>query len=197
MNEKTFRVSEAQKLDDPQRLAWMPPGEVVRLFNLQHGMQVADVGAGTGFFAIPFARAVASGGAVQAVDSQQGMLDILQGKLAAAGAPPNIHCTLGDAAATGLPAASCDAAFLGNLWHELERHDDVLVEMARILRPGGRLAILDWRKDCPSPPGPPTDHRIATGETERTLSGQGWTVELTHLLGPFSYLMVAGRPAGR
>jgi len=197
MNEKTFRVSEAQRLDDPQRLVWMPPGEVVRLLGLRPGLQVADVGAGTGFFALPFARAVAPDGAVRAVDGQQGMVDILRGKLAIAGAPANVHCTLGDATATGLAPASSDAAFLGNLWHELERHHDVLAEMARILRPGGRLAIFDWRKDCPNPPGPPVEHRIAMSETERTLTAHGWAVQSTHMVGPFSYLLIATRPGAR
>jgi ubiquinone/menaquinone biosynthesis C-methylase UbiE len=193
MNQKTFRVADAHKLEDPERLVWLPPGEAVRLLDPQPGMQIADVGAGTGYFALPFAATIGPTGTVWAVDGQQGMLDILQGKLETPGSPANIKCQLGTASQTGLLSGICDIALLANIWHELDQQDAVLLEMARILRPGGRLAILDWRKDRAQPPGPPPEHRISASETAATLASQGWRVLSSHLVGQFSYLTLAVR----
>jgi ubiquinone/menaquinone biosynthesis C-methylase UbiE len=169
----------------------MPPAVVIDSLDFRPGMVVADIGAGTGFFALPFARAVGPAGMVWAVDLQPAMLKILEEKLQQEGAPANISLRDGDAASTGLPDASCDIAFLGNLWHELDEPGTVLAEIRRVLRPGGRVAILDWRTDVPYPPGPPLEHRVATSEAEATLQGANWHNLSARLLGLYSYLLVA------
>lgn len=169
----------------------MPPNEVIDRLHLEPGMVVADIGAGTGFFALPFARAVGPAGMVWAVDLQPAMLKILEEKLRQEGAPHNIELREGQAADTGLADGSCDLAFLGNIWHELDEPGTVLVELRRILRPGGRVAILDWRTGVPHPPGPPPEHRVAPSETEAMLKGGKWRdVSFGHL-GPYSYLLLA------
>jgi ubiquinone/menaquinone biosynthesis C-methylase UbiE len=191
MNQRTFQPSNAHRLDDPQRLLWIPPNEVIGRLDLKPGMVVADIGAGTGFFALPFARAVAPAGMVWAVDLQPAMLKILEEKLQREGAPDNIGLREGKAVDTGLPDGSCDLAFLGNIWHELDEPDTVLAELRRILRPDGRAAILDWRTDVPYPPGPPPEHRVAPSETEARLNGDDWRNVSFRDLGPYSYLLVA------
>ncbi len=169
----------------------MPPGEVIGLLQLQPGMDVADIGAGTGFFALPLARAIGPSGTLWAVDLQPEMLQILEGKLGQDGAPPNVVARAGEAARSGLPDRACDVAFLANIWHELDEHGLVLAEMRRILLPGGRIAILDWRADVPPPPGPPLEHRIAPEQTAASLASGHWRdVSFSHL-GPFSYLLTA------
>jgi ubiquinone/menaquinone biosynthesis C-methylase UbiE len=191
MNQRTFQTGNAHRLDDPQRLLWMPPDEVIERLNLKPGMVVADIGAGTGFFALPFARAVGAAGMVWTVDLQPAMLKMLEERLQGEGAPGNIRLLEGRAANTGLPDGSCDLAFLGNIWHELDEPATVLLEMRRILRPGGRIAILDWRTGVPQPPGPPPEHRVASGETQALLNGGGWRNVSVRDLGPYSYLLVA------
>ena len=169
----------------------MPPDEVIGRLDLKPGMVVADIGAGTGFFALPFARAVAPAGMVWAVDLQPAMLKILEEKLQREGAPDNIGLREGQAVDTGLPDGRCDLAFLGNIWHELDEPGTVLAELRRILRPGGRVAILDWRTDVPYPPGPPSEHRVAPSETEVRLRGDDWRNVSFRDLGQYSYLLVA------
>lgn len=191
MNAKTFQSANAHRLENPQRLIWMPPGEVIERVAVKPGMTVADIGAGTGFFALPFARAVGAEGTILAVDIQPKMLHLLEEKFRQAPAPGNIRLFEGDAARTGLPPACCDLAFLANIWHELDDPAAVLSEMRRILRGSGRIAILDWRSDVPPPPGPPADHRVASEETEAALRGAGWRNLSLGPLGPYSYLLTA------
>ncbi|MGA2183381.1 MAG: class I SAM-dependent methyltransferase [Bryobacteraceae bacterium] len=191
LNQRTFRPSDAHKLDDPDRLKWLPPADVIRVLAVQPGMTVADIGAGTGYFSIPFAREAGNAGRIFAVDLQPEMLEILRRKLAAAGAPANIEVIAGSAAQTNLTDRRCDLVFLANVWHELDEHAAVLRESARILGEAGRIAILDWRADVEQPPGPPLDHRIPAENVVRTLEIAGWRVEASRLVGQYSYLILA------
>jgi ubiquinone/menaquinone biosynthesis C-methylase UbiE len=191
-----FNPKDLHKLEDPERLISMPPEDVVRILGLANGVRVADVGAGSGFFAIPFARAIAPT-RLFAVDLQPEMIEILRAKLAQPGSPRNIELVQGAASATHLEPASCDLVFLGNVWHELEDRQAALRETASILAPGGRAAILDWRTDRPQPPGPPVEHRIAAADAASTLISAGWTVSKTADIGKYSYLIVAAPPSGR
>ncbi len=191
INERTFNPSNAHRLENPERLTWMPPDDVERALGLSSGINVADIGAGTGFFAIPFARKLAPCGKVFAVDMQPEMLNILQTKLESEGAPRNVEILQGTASETHLPDGICDLVFLANIWHELDDRPSALAEAARILRPGGRAAILDWRPDVSNPPGPPVDHRIAQRDVIATLEDHGWAVEHSGPVGSYSYLVIA------
>ncbi len=191
MNERTFQASQAHKLDDPARLEWLPPGEVLRALGLEPGWCVADIGAGTGYFAIPLAGVVGAAGRVYAVDFQAGMLGRIAAKLEAEGAPRNIELVKGAADRTSLPGACCDLVFFANIWHEVDDPVKVLAEASRVLKPGGRLAILDWRSDRSSPPGPPDDHRLAAGDVAAFLTAHGWAVEANQNVGQYSYLIQA------
>lgn len=195
MNRRTFDPVNAHRLDDPQRLVWTPPGDLVERLGLRRGLVVADIGAGTGFFTLPFARAVEPAGIVWAVDLQPEMLHLLRQKLQSEGATRDVRPVEGDAACTHLPDAACDVAFLANLWRELDDHRAVLAEMRRILRAGGRIAILDWRPGAMQPPGPPLDRRIPLSEVGATLQHDGWSLIVSTELGPYSYFAMASRPA--
>ena len=70
MHDRRFNSSLANRLDDPDRLLWLPPHEVIAALGIQPGDVVADIGAGTGYFALPLARAVGPKGKVCAVDAQ-------------------------------------------------------------------------------------------------------------------------------
>lgn len=188
MNERTFKASDAQKLEDPARLEWLPPADVIGKLDLTPGMVVADIGAGTGYFSIPIAARV---NRVFSVDLQTEMLGLLRGKLASTGLAANIELVHGSAVATNLAAASCDLAFFANVWHELDDLDMVLAEARRILRAGGRLAIVDWSPDRDHPPGPPVHHRIAPEQVRSVLEAAGWTVAPASPTGRYHYMVIA------
>jgi arsenite methyltransferase len=191
MNERTFQAQHAHRLEDPERLKWLPPAEVISSLQLRSGMAVADIGAGTGYFSIPIADAVGKKGKVYAVDFQQEMLGHIRQKLQREGLPKNIELLFGDAIATTVPGQSVDLVFLANVWHELDDHAAVLAEAKRVLRPKGRIAILDWRPDVVQPPGPPLGHRIAPHAVATTMQSKGWILESMHNVGLYGYIVKA------
>jgi ubiquinone/menaquinone biosynthesis C-methylase UbiE len=202
MHERRFDPAQAHRLEEPERLTFMPPEEVVAALNLSPGVVVADIGAGTGYFAVPLAIAVRPKGRLYAVDIEPAMLKRLDEKLGAPSAPDNIKLVVGDAANTTLADATCDLVLLANVWHEVEDQPAVLGEVRRILKPNGRLAILDWRTDVPArphgvprtdadPPGPPREHRIPDSAVNETLRAHGWTDVKSIYVGLYSYLVTA------
>jgi len=197
MNDRLFKHTEAHKLEDPARLTWLPPAEAVQRLVLRPGMKVADIGAGTGYFSIPIARAVGATGKVFAVDVQPEMLAILREKLNGAEAPDNVSLHQGNASHVPLPEASVDLVFFANIWHELNDYSAVLKEARRILAPGGSIAILDWRSELLPPPGPPQDHRVPATEVAEALGANNCEVVSSSNIGQFSYLVLARCPALR
>ncbi len=192
-HDRVFKPSEAHKLEDPERRVWLPVEDVLRTLRLDANAAVADIGAGTGYFALPIAERVQR---VFAVDMQPEMLELLRAKLSRPGAPRNVELVQGTATATTLPAAACDLALLANVWHEIEDQAAALGEAARILRPRGALAILDWRPDVDRPPGPPLEHRVAPEQVRREAGRGGWSSPPAINIGPYSYLVLLSRQPG-
>jgi ubiquinone/menaquinone biosynthesis C-methylase UbiE len=190
MNDRRFPASQAQRLEDPERLVWLPPADVLRALTLQIGQTVVDVGAGTGFFAVPLAHAIGPNGKVYAVDAQAQMLQWISAKIEKAGLT-NIVLVHAEASATTLPPSSCDLYLKANVWHELEDRETVLTEAKRVLKPAGRIAILDWRPDVERVAGPPLDHRIASDDVQEELRRSGFRNTAATHVGLYSWLVQA------
>jgi len=194
MNDRVFKHTEAHKLEDPDRPKSLPPAEVLSLVEITPGMKVADIGAGTGYFAIPIARAIGNSGCVFAVDLQPEMLEMLRRKLDLPDAPGNISLQQGPASSLPLADASVDLVLYANIWHELDDHDAALRDAFRVLGPQGRIAILDWRKDKTPPPGPPQEHRISADSVSAFLESNGCRQISSHNVGAYSHVVVADLP---
>lgn len=190
MNERTFSHLQAHRLDAPERQIWLPTASLLEQLEIKPGMIVADIGAGTGHFALPLASAVGVQGKVFAIDVQPEMLALLQAKLPEANLA-NVVCRTGEATATGLEADCCDLVLLANIWHELDHVPQVLDEVKRILRSSGRVAILDWRPGVVQPPGPPLAHRIPAQSAAQSLASAGFNVVKNIEIGMYSYLLLA------
>ncbi|MEO8368663.1 MAG: methyltransferase domain-containing protein [Candidatus Solibacter sp.] len=195
MNSRTFKAADAQRLEDPERQEWLPLQEAIEALGISPGMTIADIGAGTGYFAIPFARAVESSGTVLAIDFQPDMLAIIRQKLKAPAAPQNIRLLEGSAENTGVPESRCNLVFLANIWHELDDHVAVLREAARILTADGSIAVLDWRHDVTRPPGPRVEHRVSLAKTRTALEDAGCHIRHAGSFGAYNYLVIGSRPA--
>lgn len=188
MHERRFHHSQAHRLDAPERLTFLPPAEVVQALDVHSGDAIADIGAGTGYFALPLAKAVGISGIVYAVDAQPEMLDLIRGKLDSI-AKHNLRFIHAEADATGLPDATCDLVFLANIWHEFDNRALVLEEAHRILKPDGRIAILDWRPDVEREAGPPIEHRISADFATLELADAGFFHVTAAHIGKYSWLV--------
>jgi SAM-dependent methyltransferase len=104
------------------------------------GERVLEVGPGTGYYALEMAGWVAPGGRLDVFDLQQEMLDHTMRRAASRGLS-NVVATQGDARALPYEAASFDAAYLVTVLGEIPDQDAALRELARVLRPGGRLVV--------------------------------------------------------
>ena len=118
---------------------------------------VVELGCGYGTFTLPLARRIA--GSVHAFDIDGAMLERTTTRAAQAGVK-NITATLRDVLARGygLPGETCDAGLLFNILH-CESPFELLRETARVVRPGGTLAVIHWRTDIATPRGPSADIR--------------------------------------
>lgn len=190
-HDRMFHHHNAHQLDSEERRAWLPPGEVLDALEIAAGMHVADIGAGTGYFAIPMAERVTSRGRIYAVDIQPEMLALLEQKL-----PPSspVELIRGSAEATGLPDLSQNIVLLANVWHEIDDRAKALAEAERVLSWGGRLSIVDWRTDHTPPPGPPAEHRLAGTTVVDELRKAGWRGVTLRNVGSYAYLMTAMKP---
>ena len=176
---------------DPGRDRWQRRRRVLAALGVRRGAIVADVGAGPGFFTLPLARAVGSRGHVYAVDPDPQVLDVLRGRLAKAGLR-NVSPVLGRGDDPHVPAGACDVVLLVDMYHHVPHGRAFLRRAARSLRPGGRLANVDFAKR-ETPVGPPVDHRVAREDFLRDARGAGLAVVAEHDFLPYQYFVVLER----
>jgi len=193
MHDKRFPASEAHRLDDPARMVWLPPAEVLGALSLRPGDTIADLGAGTGYFSLPLAKAVGTEGKVYAVDAQAEMLAHLRQKLQQ-GSVSNVELIHAEAESTALPDACCSLVFLANVWHEFADRSAVLDESLRILKHRGRIAIIDWRPDVARENEPPLDHRLDASNAVNELLAAGFHQVANVNVGHYSWLVQGEKP---
>ena len=133
-------------LESPNRIAGLRVDEVVAKLRVSPGQIVADLGAGTGIFSLSFARAVAPGGRVYAVDIEPGLVEYIARKSTEQGVS-NLQAVLGRVSDPALPAADVDLAFIHDVLHHIEDRSAYLKNLARYLKPSARIAVIDFRPD--------------------------------------------------
>ena len=129
-------------LDSPERLAGLRVDEVVARLKLQPTDIVADLGAGTGPFVVPFAKAVPSG-TVYAVEIDEGFFPHIRQKAQAAGVS-NVQTVRGEFADPKLPRADADVAFMHDVLHHIRDRAEYFKALSRYLKPTARVAIIEF-----------------------------------------------------
>jgi cyclopropane fatty-acyl-phospholipid synthase-like methyltransferase len=175
----------AKVFDDPERDAWQKPHEVLQALKLAPDAAVADIGSGTGYFAVRLARAVPNG-RVYGVDAEPDMVRYL-GERAKREGLANITSV---AAAGGDPRipTPVDLVIVVDTYHHVPDRGRYFRALQKSLKPGGRLAIIDFTLD--SPVGPPKRARIPAGTVKKELSRAGYTLAEEHTFLPHQYFLV-------
>ena len=138
-------------LERDERLDEERPDIVLNALELKANMTVADIGAGTGFYTWRIAHRVGAGGMVYAVDVQQEMIKALEQQMARRGAA-TVRPVLGTSADPKLPPNSLDLALMVDVYHEFDQPYEMLAAIVRAVKPGGRVAFVEFRANDPQVP---------------------------------------------
>jgi arsenite methyltransferase len=178
-------------LEDPARDAWQKPHEVIEALALKTGERVADIGAGSGYFALRFARHVGAGGRVFAVDVSKDMIAHLETQAKTAGVS-NVETILAPPDDPRLPDGSVDRVFFCDVWHHVDDQAGYLEKLKKALRPDGEVVMIDFQKQD-LPVGPPTAMKIAREALVAQMASHGFRLEREHTFLPYQYFLVFTR----
>ena len=171
MVEGHFNIKRASILDGEGRLKELRPYHLLRdVASITQGMTCIDLGCGTGAFSFPMVLCVGDEGVVYAVDDSAGMLGYIRAK----NPPPNMRLVHRDASQTGLANQIADFCLLAFILHEVKQPDSFIVEAFRLLKPGGRALVVEWKADRDSP-GPPRSRRLTMEHIERLFQQGGFS----------------------
>jgi len=174
---------------------FLEPERIVKNFGLKPGDHVADFGAGHGYFTLPLARAVGREGKVWAIDIQQPALDIIRSKAKIEHLlnVEYVRANLEEPGSSGVGERFFDFVLIANILFQSEGKGALFGEARRLLREGGRLAVVEWG-ETPSPLGPPAGLRVKK-ETARALASQsGLELDREFSAGPHHYGLLFTKP---
>lgn len=136
------------------------------------GLTVADVGAGSGYFTVRLASRVGPKGRVYANDLQPEMLKMLAARLAREKVQ-NVTLVQGITDDPKLPASTVDLVLMVDVYHELSEPQKMLRAIRAALKPGGRLVLLEYRKEDPAVPIR-LEHKMSIAEAKLELEAEGF-----------------------
>ncbi len=183
-----FHHSQHQKLSAPERRRQLPWERVLEFLEPLDGKVIVDIGCGTGYFALPLARAAGSSGELYAVDTSQEMLDLLELEIAAS-QEANVQLVLSGETSIPLPDGCCDLVFTSTVYHEFEDRPAMLVEMLRLARRDARHVMIDWNRRS-GESGPPLEHRVAEETVISEYAGAGLSLVKRFKPGPDFYGLI-------
>lgn len=175
----------AKKFDDPKRDAWQKPHQVIQALQLKPDALIADIGAGTGYFAVRLAHMLPQG-RVFGVDSEPDMVKYLSERAKREGLK-NLSVVAAEPGNPRLPE-KVDLIILVDVYHHIDKREHYFRQLQQSLRPLGRLAIIDFRMD--SPVGPPPAARIAPDRVKKELQSAGYTLTQEHPFLPNQYFLI-------
>jgi ubiquinone/menaquinone biosynthesis C-methylase UbiE len=156
------------------------PGKIIENLDLRPSMAVADFGCGSGHYSIGAARIVGKSGKVYAIDIQQEMLGYVrsQAKLEGISNIETIWADLETSNATRLKENSVDLVIISNILFQAENKNRIIQEAFRILKNGGRAAIIEWDVESQAQGfGPPMDSRIMSQKAKSLFEEAGFELE--------------------
>jgi ubiquinone/menaquinone biosynthesis C-methylase UbiE len=174
-------------LENPARDTWQKPHEVIEALGLRPGEVVADIGAGSGYFALRIARHLPEG-RVYAVDVNEKLLAHLE-RGATAAALANVTPVLAPPDDPRLPTGRVDRIFICNVWHHIDDQPGYLQKLRAALATGGEIVMIDFHKR-ELPVGPPVAMKIARDDLVAQMQAHGFELAREHTFLPHQYFLV-------
>jgi SAM-dependent methyltransferase len=186
-HEHRFQDAErwARVFDDPARDAWQKPDDVIRALAVAPDAVVADIGSGTGYFAVRLARATPRGH-VYGTDIEPDMV----GYLAERGRREGLANLTSVQAAPDDPRLPrpVDLVLVVDTYHHIAERPTYFRRLRESLRSGGRVAIIDFLPDAPA--GPPRQARIPAAFVKEEMGRAGYGLVTEHTFLPNQYFLI-------
>jgi ubiquinone/menaquinone biosynthesis C-methylase UbiE len=175
-------------LDRSERDLEENPDRAIDVLKLEKGSTVADVGAGSGYMTVKLAKKVGPQGKVYANDIQQGMLDLLSKRITKSKLT-NVSTVLGTQDDPKLPADTLDLVIMVDVYHELSQPQVMLRHIRDSLKPGGRLVLLEYRKEDPDIPIRP-EHKMSVADAKLEVEAEGFKLTKTNEDLPRQHILI-------
>jgi predicted methyltransferase len=187
-------------LEAPDREQWQKPDQIMDEIGVAEGSKVAELGAAGGWFTLQLAERVGPNGRVYAEDIQRAMLEGISRRMQSENIA-YVTTVLGTPSDPHLPPG-LDAALINDAFHEMDVPEDrqlvvtLLRNVARSLKPQGRLGIVDWTPGSGGP-GPEATHRADPNRVIRVANAAGLELIKREDFPPFLFLLVFGRASAK
>lgn len=135
-----------QRFERPGREVYDQREQILAAAGIERGMDVADVGAGTGLFTLLFAERVGEDGTVYAVDVSRPFIEQIERRAREHGLS-NVRTVVNSQRSVELPADAVDLVFMSDTYHHFEHPGDMLASIHEALRPQGELVVIDFRRE--------------------------------------------------
>jgi ubiquinone/menaquinone biosynthesis C-methylase UbiE len=188
---RLFRPEDLGELEAPDRPEWQSPDKIMDALGVGEGVVVADLGAGSGWFTIWLAGRVGPNGLVYAEDIQRQMIDSITRRVERLGLK-NVRTVLGTPNDPRLPAP-VDAVLIVDSYHEMEQPVALLKNVARSLRPDGRVGIVNFKKEGGGP-GPAIEYRVDPERVIADARAAGLVLQSRETSLKYHYMLVFENP---
>jgi len=189
---QTMSVEGADWLDRAERDEEEHPDRAIDVLKLPKGAAVADIGAGSGYMTEKLSKKVGPAGTVYAADIQPGMIDRLNRRIARRKLT-NVTPILSTQDDPRLPLAAIDLVLMVDVYHELSQPQLVLRHIKAALKPGGRLVLVEYRKEDPDIPIRP-EHKMSVAEAKLEVEAEGFTLTTVNEDLPRQHVLIFTRP---
>jgi len=174
-------------LERPEREVEERPQRVIDAFEIQPGQTIADLGAGSGYYSFRIAPLLGDKGQMLAIDVEPRMLQIISERARRTGVN-NLTTVLSTPSDPNLPANSIDLLFMVDVYHELEFPLEMMTRVREAMKPGGRVALIEYREEDPKVMIKAV-HKMSERQVIRELTAVGFrhlktvrTLPLQHLI---------------
>jgi predicted methyltransferase len=188
---RLFKPEDLSELEASDRDEWQQPGKIMDILRIGEASVVADLGAGSGWFTIRLANRVGPNGRVYAEDVQKPMIQAIKVRVDRLGLK-NVDTIFGTDTDPRLPRP-VDAVLMVDAYHEAEKPVALLTNVAKSLKPDGRIGIVDFKKDGGGP-GPAMEERVDPEAVIRDVQAAGLVLRSRETFLKYQYMLVFEKP---